>query len=392
MNVYRYYAGAAVKSHADITTSRFQSLEAFRGLAAIMVVLYHSRFYADNAYVALVRHSDVFVDFFFVLSGFVMAYSYMDKIGDKISFRKFILLRFGRLYPLHLFTLFLWVPYIAVKLILFEKGIGDTDPSESNNVFTFISNIFLLHAIDGYLPLSWNFPSWTISAEFFTYIFFFLFVLVASRLLSSRGKIALRVLLVAVAAYVLTWVLDGGYGLELFILECIGGFFVGVFIYLLYRKFPLLSMNVMAATVLEVMTVAFLIFSVTRIEGQGFRDNPFFFISMLSFALLIYLFVVQETGYISRLLKASVFQFIGKLSYSIYMVHAIVLAGIENVFVYLFKFDKTSFEGVSNVIVLNEANYINLAMVLVVIFFSALTYQYIELPWRERFRKLASRY
>src|SRR5688500_10583763 len=208
MNVYRYYDAAAVKSNVDVATSRFQSLEAFRGLAAIMVVLYHSRFYAENSYVAFVRHSDIFVDFFFVLSGFVMAYSYMDKIGHNISFRKFILLRFGRLYPLHLFTLFLWLPYIAVKLILFEKGIGDTDPSESNNIYTFISNIFLFHAIDGYQPLSWNFPSWTISAEFFTYIFFFLFILFVSRLFLSRGKVAVRVILVAVIAYILTWVLD----------------------------------------------------------------------------------------------------------------------------------------------------------------------------------------
>jgi peptidoglycan/LPS O-acetylase OafA/YrhL len=392
MNVYRYYAGAAVKSNADIATPRFQSLEAFRGMAAIMVVLYHSRFYAENEYVAFVRHSDIFVDLFFVLSGFVMAYSYMDKIGEKISFRKFIILRFGRLYPLHLFTLFLWLPYIAVKLLMFERGIGDTDPSESNNLLTFISNVFLLHAIDGYQPLSWNFPSWTISAEFFTYIFFFLFILFASRILSSQRKIAVSILSVAIGAYVLAWLLDGGYGLELFILECTGGFFIGIFLFLVYKKIPFPVIGVMAATALEIMAVAFLIFSVSNIQAQGFRDNLFFYISILSFAALIYLFVAQEAGHISRFLKAPVFQFIGKLSYSIYMVHAIVLAGVENLFVYLFKFDKTSFDGASNVIVLNEANYINLAILLTVIFFSALTYQYIELPWRARFRKLASEY
>ena len=388
----RNYLTTALASDRVETTSRFMSLEAFRGLAAVMIVLYHSRFYAGESYVSFVRNSDIFVDFFFILSGFVMAHSYLDKIGSKISFRKFVLLRFGRLYPLHILTLLLWVPYIAVKVIFYEKGLGDTDPAASNNAFTFLSNVLLFQALDGYQPLSWNYPSWSISAEFYTYIFFFIFVVIAFGRRSSGAYSLPGVILVASAAYAFTWILDVGRGLELFIFECIGGFFLGILIYILYKNVKCIAIRPLWATVLEVTALAFLVYCVSNKQDHGFRDNVFFYVSLLSFSVVIYLFVVQEGGYISRFLKNRLFQFIGKLSYSIYMVHAIVLAGIENLFVYVFKYNKTSFSDVENMIVFEEANYINFALIVVVIFLSAFTYRYVEIPWRERFRKLAEKY
>jgi len=47
---------------------RFEALDAFRGLAAIMIVLYHSQFYNNANPNQFVHHSGIFVDFFFVLS------------------------------------------------------------------------------------------------------------------------------------------------------------------------------------------------------------------------------------------------------------------------------------------------------------------------------------
>jgi peptidoglycan/LPS O-acetylase OafA/YrhL len=388
--VYRNYVAAALKSEASIATSKFLSLEAFRGIAAIMIVLYHSRYYAREAYVSFIRHSDIFVDFFFILSGFVMAYSYMDKIGSKITFRKFILLRFGRLYPLHLFTLLLWVPYIAVKVALYQKGIGDTDPSQDNNFLTFLSNVFLIQAFDGYYPLSWNFPSWSISAEFYTYIVFFIFIWFMLKKLLARNNIGSFIFLVAAGTYGLISVIDES-GVELFLFQSIAGFFTGILIFLLYQKTASIRWNSIFVSALELVALSFLVYCVSNKQEPGFRGNTFFYLSVFSFACVIYLFVVQEIGYISRFLKNTVLQFIGKLSYSIYMVHAIVLAAMDNVFVYIFKFSKTSFEGAANVIVFHEANYVNFAVVLIVIFCSAFTYQFVEVPWRTRFKKLAEK-
>jgi peptidoglycan/LPS O-acetylase OafA/YrhL len=72
------------------------------------------------------------------------------------------------------------------------------------------------------------------------------------------------------------------------------------------------------------------------------------------------------------------------------MLHAIVLAMTENLFVYVLKFHKTSFEGAANVIVFKAANVVNVALIVVVIVVSALTYRFVELPWRTRFKRFAA--
>lgn len=384
------YPASELKAERSATTTKFLSLEAFRGLAAVMIVLYHSRFYSTDDYVPFVKHSHIFVDFFFILSGFVMAYSYLGRIGSKMTLKRFFLMRFGRLYPLHLFTLLLWVPFIIVKVIFYEKGIGGTDPSESNNLFTFFSNLFLVQAFDGYQPLSWNFPSWSISAEFYTYILFFLIIYLTTKVLSSTASLMSSIVFITVAAYASIWWLDGK-GVELFFLQCIGGFFLGILIFLLYKRANIQALDFRVATILEITVLTFMVYSVIRNQRQGFSDNIFFYICIVSFLCVIYVFVIQETGYISRLLKNPAFQSIGKLSYSIYMVHAIILAGVENVFVYILHFDKSSFDGVNDVIVFSQANIVNAALILIVILFSAATYHFIELPWRARFKKLASK-
>ena len=172
---------------------KFQSLDGFRGIAAVMVVLYHSRFHAEPSAVALVKNSYLFVDFFFILSGFIMTHAYWDRIGKTVSFKRFFILRVGRLYPLHLFMLLAWLPYIGAKAYVYSQGIGGTDPLILNNASTFIANLFLAQSL-GFYDLaslfSWNFPSWSISAEFYTYLVFF-----ASALIILARKKILKVVL-----------------------------------------------------------------------------------------------------------------------------------------------------------------------------------------------------
>ena len=106
----------------------FTRLESLRGLAAIMVVLYHSPFRFAESSAPIVTNSYLFVDLFFVLSGFVMAYAYGDKIRGGMGFGEYVALRLGRLYPLHLFTLMLWVPYVLVNQYLYDTGFGRPSP------------------------------------------------------------------------------------------------------------------------------------------------------------------------------------------------------------------------------------------------------------------------
>ena len=62
------------------TTVRFEVLDAWRGIAALMVAVFHFNALHHAAYMPFVRNSYLFVDFFFVLSGFVIAHAYAERL------------------------------------------------------------------------------------------------------------------------------------------------------------------------------------------------------------------------------------------------------------------------------------------------------------------------
>jgi peptidoglycan/LPS O-acetylase OafA/YrhL len=75
----------------------YHTLDGFRGLAAICVVLYHSA----NGASALASNGELAPDLFFVLSGFVIAHAYKDRLLSGMSVGTFMKARFIRLYPLY---------------------------------------------------------------------------------------------------------------------------------------------------------------------------------------------------------------------------------------------------------------------------------------------------
>src|SRR5690349_1149576 len=95
---------------------RFASLDCLRGLFASMVVFHHMVDYTSSPVVHnnFFRYSNLFVDFFFVLSGFVISYSY-SSFPTRESLQRFYKKRLLRLYPLHFFLLLVFVLFEFAK-------------------------------------------------------------------------------------------------------------------------------------------------------------------------------------------------------------------------------------------------------------------------------------
>src|SRR5690349_5552566 len=99
-----------------IMKDRFEVLDIFRGIFSAMVVFFHMSAFANTPVINnhFVDNSDLFVDFFFVLSGFVIAYSYREiNGGDKLQ--QFLKKRWLRIYPLHLVMLLIFVVIEVTK-------------------------------------------------------------------------------------------------------------------------------------------------------------------------------------------------------------------------------------------------------------------------------------
>ncbi|NEI72749.1 acyltransferase family protein [Rhizobium lusitanum] len=144
---------------ADATRHRYAALDAMRGLAAFAVVVYHlDRPYAPSAYIA--------VDFFFVLSGFVIARAYGEKLAGGMTVLAFMKARYARLYPLFL----IGSVYGLVQLLLHWKasGVGRADLGASilSTAFMLPSPSFLTRSAGDILALyPLNGPAWSLFWE-----------------------------------------------------------------------------------------------------------------------------------------------------------------------------------------------------------------------------------
>ena len=166
--------------------SRLHSLDALRGLAALSVVFWHwQHFFYRDGVVAPFDHAAqplygllfifyesgwIAVDLFFTLSGFVFFWLYASAVRDRrVGARDFFVLRFSRLYPLHLATLLLVLGGLTVFHISRIRAFTYPD----NDVRHFVLNLFLASNWGFERGLSFNAPVWSISIEVLLYALFF---------------------------------------------------------------------------------------------------------------------------------------------------------------------------------------------------------------------------
>jgi peptidoglycan/LPS O-acetylase OafA/YrhL len=147
-----------------IHESRIPSLDGLRGIAALAVMAFHFNvFFLPQARLPFVSRGYLAVDLFFLISGFVMAHTYGEQLGDnrQAHWFRFALARFARIYPLFVLTT---LAMIAIQAL---SGMHLDLVSFSNRAL--LLQPFLLQQ---WMGLSWNYPSWSISTEAEAYIFF----------------------------------------------------------------------------------------------------------------------------------------------------------------------------------------------------------------------------
>ncbi len=160
-----WYCPTANKENADLMN--LQALTSLRFFAAFAVVLHHLQAFG----ISVSNHVwgvsfGVAVSFFFVLSGFILSFAYEGKFKTVSDVKRYIWLRLFRIWPLHLVTL-------AATILLLAGPISLT---------TLIPNIMMVHSWYPvhWLAFSYNAVSWTISIEWFFYLAFPLLILLRS--------------------------------------------------------------------------------------------------------------------------------------------------------------------------------------------------------------------
>jgi peptidoglycan/LPS O-acetylase OafA/YrhL len=298
---------------------RFRALDSWRGICALLVAAHHLEARGFIYWQPLGRNAWLFVDFFFVLSGFVIAHAYGEKLSQGPEIRSFVIRRFARLWPLHV-----TIQGALVAIEFSHLAISHLYPIAGDYVaFTqgrsptaILTNIFLVQSLGLHSYETWNGPAWSISVEFFTYL---LFAAVCAAAPKRSLRLLLSLVLALVGAFILARYSDFGMR-ETFhwsLARCVFGFFLGTLTYEAWRRG---ASNVVGGTGGEIVAIVLVLLFVTYVPGHAaleYLATPLFCIVVLTFA--------ADRGLVSRALATRVPAALGRWSYSIYMVHTLVL-------------------------------------------------------------------
>ena len=372
-----------------VPRNHFIALDSWRGICALMVAAGHLKTSGVYTSLMIATTSYRFVDFFFVLSGFVIAHAARDSIAaDGRRVWSFLIRRLGRLWPLHLVLLLGFIAYQALLAGANAAGVdtGQQAFSGSTDLKWLPANIFLVQAW-GFVPLAtWNIPAWSISAEIAAYSVF----AVCFGLAGRRGWIPM--LLIGIGALVVLAV-AGAPGMkathDIALARCLAGFVTGAFIHALWTEIP--DLKIPFASALELATVVIVFLAVSYLPADyGILVIPIFAATVLLFA--------YESGVVSRWLKRKPGQVLGELSYSIYMVHALLAVCILSVVALAPKFGiggialgPVAHNSTGIVTMAGVSDALLVAFLLLVVGLSMLSFHWIEKPWRDRAKDVARR-
>lgn len=298
---------------------QLHELTAARGFAALLVVLYHISAYSNGALAAWfppIAYGPLAVDFFFVLSGFVLTHVYRAPWKSGVyDHRGFILRRFARVWPLHIATL------LGVAVLVMGGARFGIQPPWEPTLGSFLVNALMLHATGLAPELAWNQPSWSISAEWCAYLAFPFFLIVADALRSNAAR--------AVAALALFSVFYGlSYGITgenlmvlttLGVLRIIPSFFAGVVLRYVFddiAKHPLASnTRALSSLMWGVVILAF-------VGAFAGAPNAFFWLLIVASILLL---ALRGANPNAGIMRSRPLIWLGDISYALYLVHAPVL-------------------------------------------------------------------
>ncbi|MDQ8731098.1 acyltransferase [Bradyrhizobium sp. LHD-71] len=369
-------------------SDRFESLDAWRGVCALLVAFYHYVYSLPNDLqdVRFLHNSYLFVDFFFVLSGFVIFHAYRDRIDSDTEAWIFVIRRLGRVWPAHLATLAGFVAVVAaIGALPHPNTLSISSGQGEYSIPGLLLQVVLLNAMGLQGTATWNGPAWSIGAEFYTYLLFACVVLCGQRRLVivsiGLSALALAVIMWRAPTY-MNSTFDYGF------LRCVAGFFAGGVAYHVHERCRAAQLKF--ATIAEIVSLTAVVLLVVSAGRNPDAVSAGSLAAPVVFAVVILIFA-REQGVLSRLLKLAPFRTVARYSYSIYITHKLVLVMI----VYL-----AWLTGIREVSAPPQQlgmfqswppGMLPFVFLAVVLLLSAASYRFVEVPGRNHFNRMATR-
>lgn len=341
-----------------VANTRIVSLDGLRGIAALIVAVYH----LPGLFGFAIPHADLAVDFFFLLSGWVMAYSYEERIAQGLPARTFFINRMARLYPLYIASLMLALLVFVSKMWLGTgEGIADLRCAAPNA-------LMLPCLLNDGLGFPLNQPGWSIFVEVVLNVLWYCAVRYGLR--SMDWKMAIHIV-----SCIFLWgmAMEMGRYLQGFnnsdllegMLRGVMGFAGGLLLFEC-RKEPRILLYFAVLTGLTLAALA--------LHGGAGDVAPLAFTVMGVLPVLIWLCARWRPA----VLEGRVSAFLGDISYAVYLLHIPLSLLLQ-------KPLRLAFPGTDLLSVLLKAGVFGLVLIIA----SSLSYRLLEVPAR---RWLVQRY
>lgn len=317
-------AFADTKPHYDI-------LDGLRGVAALLVVWYHVHegfsFAGDGGPITGINHGYLAVDFFFMLSGFVISYAYDDRWGKSLALGNFFKRRLIRLHPMVIMGAVLGAITFCIQGCVQWDG---THVATSAVMIALLCGMFFIPALPGMarevrgngemFPL--NGPSWSL---FFEYIGNIVYALVIRRLSTKVLAVSTGLLGVTYAWFAIADVSgygSMGVGWTLDVLNFAGGLLRMMFPFsmgmLLSRTFRPVKVRGAFWICSAVLLAFFVVPNLLPWSGLCMNGVFEFFCVAAVFPALV---VLGASGVTSDRRSAMVCKFFGDISFPLYIIH-----------------------------------------------------------------------
>lgn len=299
---------------------RYEALDGLRGLVALAIVFYHAPIAHPLRGFAGWANWELLVDFFFVLSGFVLMATWRTRLVDGAAFRAFVARRFWRIWPLHFVILFAFFGIELLKAVLGDHvalPLEEAPFTVSRSWTALMSSILLLHPLNLHGSTTWNATAWSLSALFWASVIFGAAAL-AFRRHFERMLLPLALAALLVVAWISPVALFTTFEAGLF--RALYSVFIGAAACRLVQsdRFILSGSTGLEIVVLLALTSYML--------ATGVNAASFF--APLVFAGVILVFS-QGRGLVTAMLESRPLHALGQWSYAIVLVQALVWYGLR---------------------------------------------------------------
>lgn len=375
-----------------IGSGEIRALTGLRIIAAMWVVVFHFHFTPGDAYTRFwepfrpfVESGQLGVDMFYVLSGFVITLTYIEKVGPRLRMRgtvTFVWARLCRIWPVYAVITTLFGAWLLFKRTQVSDGfLAYQTVQPELSVWSYVKQLLMVQLwnkpfFDG---SSFVGPAWSISAEWSAYVCFpvVALLLYRARKLPPLVHAVLGVAAMVPFAYLSYTGQEGGLHFA-WLLRIATGFLAGAFTYLAVRKVgvdaPIRKLAPLVTALCLVEIVIGILWSNWR-GGGGYAG-----VIVVVFPVLVGSLALHDTG-VAKFLSRPWMVHGGRISFSLYLVHV----PLFEIFWFLMASRPSLAPGTA------LATFLIPHVLLLAVLLGHLSYQYIEEPARVWLRRKGPR-